>query len=249
MRDEEDTDLRDAHLAAEGPDEEGLLELWDTAWRIAQRCCAKTLMRLRNGDGGFYEADDFAQDLFLEFWALVRRWSASQPACEDDLWTAWRGTLWGGGMRVLRRVPQRLWAGAEQAVDPVSLGLAYEKVERSEGVGGDRRLPRAALRALVQAEDAESTQDEAARLDELEAALWTLRPAQRQIIYMTALGDLPAAAVARLLGLGQPNAIYQRLHSARAALRRRLRADARDRDVRGETAPETETTSFDRGSE
>ena len=204
------------------PDDEELLALWESAWRVARRCCAITLERLRNGDGGFYEADDFVQDLFVEFWALVRRWRADPRSSEKALWSAWRRILWGGGLRILRRMPQRLWAGAEWAIEPERLSLADDESGEGDGDQPQRSLSPEALSVLIQGEDAEATQETLARLDALEAALWTLGPVQRQMIYMTALADLPASAVARALALGSRDTVYQRLRTARAALRCRL---------------------------
>jgi DNA-directed RNA polymerase specialized sigma24 family protein len=42
------------------------------------------------------------------------------------------------------------------------------------------------------------------------------------VIFMATLAELPAAEVARLLGLSEGNAISQRLYAARTALRRLL---------------------------
>ncbi|MBC7256041.1 MAG: hypothetical protein H5T66_08075, partial [Chloroflexi bacterium] len=78
-----------------------LVALWQVAWEMARRLCAGTLARLAQGEGGFYEADDFYQDLFIEFWRLVRAWQRHGGSAEA-LWHAWRRRLWGGGRRILR---------------------------------------------------------------------------------------------------------------------------------------------------
>ena len=62
--------------STQSSDEAELLWLWQRGREMALRRCARTVARLRLGAGGFYEAEDFLQDLFLEFWALVRRWRA-----------------------------------------------------------------------------------------------------------------------------------------------------------------------------
>jgi len=100
------------------------MTLWERGRRMAAARCSGTLRSLRGGKGGFYEADDLWQDLFLDFWALVRRWHEGPPPRRvEDLWAAWRRHLWQGGRRVLRRRPQRLWRGCDQPVDPQELEL------------------------------------------------------------------------------------------------------------------------------
>lgn len=205
--------------AAGSPDAEeaDLLALWEQAWALARRCCAGSLRRLQAGDGGFYEADDLQQDLFIEFWALARDWQASGED-EAALWAAWRRRLWGQGCHILRRRPQRLWDRAEYPVAPDRLALDASDDEPAAVEG----LPTAARQALTAGEDAAATHDQLADLSRLEDALWALRPTQRQILYMVTLAGLPAAAVERLLGLGSRTALYQRLFVARQALRRGL---------------------------
>jgi len=207
--------------------EEELLALWQTARRMALRSCASTLARLRAGEGGFYEAEDFWQDLFLAFWSLAKAWRQAGPSDEIALWAAWRRALRRGGAQLLRRAPMRLWARRERPLAPEVLALEDEpRLDRGQPfAAGDPSPPLdgAALEALTQPEDAEAGHLRRACLDDLEAALWALRPAQRQVIFMATLAELPAAEVARLLGLSEGNAVSQRLFAARAALRRLLR--------------------------
>lgn len=201
------------------PDDD-LLALWQVAWRMARRRCAATLARLGRGEGGFYGADDLQQDLFLEFWALAAEWRASGQG-RAALWAAWRRRLWGGGRRVLRRAPQRLWARPEIAFDPAALDPA-EAGEPEEG------LPLRGER-LVQPEDAEATRHGLAGLEALERALWALRPVHRQVLYLAAFLEEPPAKVARLLMLEDAAAVHRRLHLARRALQRQLaRAEERE---------------------
>jgi len=197
--------------------EEALLALWQRARRMALPRCAWTMARLRRGDGGFYDPDDFMQDLFLAFWSLVERWQAEPNPREEALWLAWQGILWRGGARILRRVPQRLWDRPERTVDPCLLALGEGFVDETA-----LRLSPALVEALVQPEDAEGTRERLSRLDALAEALWALRPAQRQVIFMCVILELPADLVAETLGLSNSNAVYQRLHAARAALRKRI---------------------------
>lgn len=197
-------------------DERELLALWQLARQEASRRCGHTLARLRAGEGGFYEAEDFWQDLFLAFWKLFQSWWESGKG-EGALWAAWRRFLHRGGAQILRRAPMRLWGRRERTLPPQLLALEEDQGEL------DQPLDPLALAALTQAEDAEAEQYRQACLDDLEAALWALRPAQRQVIFMATLAELPAAEVARLLGLSGANAIFQRLHGARLALRRLLR--------------------------
>jgi len=211
--------------------EDELLALWQVARREALRCCASTLARLHAGDGGFYEAEDFWQDLFIAFWGLVKGWLAAAPREEQApdldrgqaLWAAWRRLLRRGGARLLRRAPMRLWARQERPMAPYLLALEDELCQGPEAGDPGSPLDPAALEALTQPEDAEAGHLRQACLDDLEAALWALRPGQRQVIFMATLAELPAAEVARLLGLSEGNAISQRLFAARAALRWLLR--------------------------
>ena len=206
-------------------DQELLLQLWPKALSEVRRRCARTLSRLRVGEGGFYHADDFLQDLFIEFMELVRHWRAEPEPDEAELMAAWRRKLWGSGICVLRRTPQRLWTGVECAVEPGRLALDEGSLDRDgDGDHADSGLflPRSALEELTQPEDAQTIGARLRVLDQLETALFRLRPLQRQVIFMSTFQALRAAEVALCLGLGGPNTVYQRLARARAALRREL---------------------------
>jgi len=200
--------------------EQQVVSLWQKGRAAALERCATTLSRLRAGDGGFYQADDFLQDLFIEFVDLVRRWWAKADAQEVELWEAWQRMLWGGGIRVLRRVPQRLWSGTEWAVEPGRLALDQAYLERNRDPG--LCLPKSAIAELTQPETAEMSHERLGTLEELERTLFALRPLQRQVIFMSALEGLPAAEVASCLGLSGRNSVYQRLSAARAALRQKM---------------------------
>ncbi len=195
--------------------------LWPDARLLAERRCREALYRLRRGEGGFYDHDDLLQDLFLEFCALLRRPEFARLPDEALTWahaplrTAWSRALWGGGLRILRRAPQRLWRRFEQPCPPEWLdGAAYDAQRNNAGRGE----PRPAPGALV-GEDGARVADSLAQLAALEAALRRLRPAQRQALYMTALQELPSETVARRLGLPSGAAVRQRVRSARKALR------------------------------
>ena len=206
-------------------DEALLLRLWEKARHEALKRCARTLSRLRVGEGGFYHADDFLQDLFIEFMELARHWRAEPEPDEAELMAAWRRKLWGSGICILRRTPQRLWTGVECAVEPGRLALDEGSLDRDgDGDHADSGLflPRSALEELTQPEDAQTIGARLRVLDELETALFRLRPLQRQVIFMSTFQALRAAEVALCLGLGGPNTVYQRLARARSALRREL---------------------------
>ncbi len=146
----------------------------------------RSLRRLQAGDGGFYEADDLQQDLFIEFWALARDWQASGED-EAALWAAWRRRLWGQGCHILRRRPQRLWDRAEYPVAPDRLALDASDDEPAAVEG----LPTAARQALTAGEDAAATHDQLAELSRLETP-WGAAPYPATILYMVTLGGLPA---------------------------------------------------------
>mgnify|MGYP000866850243 CR=1 FL=1 len=202
-------------------DEEELLALWRTARGMALRACARTISRLRAGEGGFYDADDLLQDLFLEFWRLVRRWRADPKREVGQLWAAWRRALWHGGRTILKRAPQRLWDSPERQRDPGFFLLDADADPETVRLAA-REL--AYMQPLIQDEDGERTHVCEDTLDGLEQALWALPVGQRQLLYLSAVAELPAEQVARCLGLSNGNAVHQRLHTARVALRRRWRS-------------------------
>jgi len=189
--------------------DDALVTLWERARRVALRRCARTLARLSAGEGGFYGADDLMQDLFLEFWALLRRHHGRDG---PELWQAWERVLWGGGLRVLRRKPQRLWARRERAVSPEMLEVADRREDDEPALGACAR------RSLVVGTDGTPGSSSGDALDDLEDALWRLRPLQRQVLYLLALRGVPADEIARRLGLGSADAVYQRARRARRAL-------------------------------
>lgn len=196
-----------------------LLALWRVAWEMAQRLCARTLTRLSHGEGGFYGEEDFQQDLFLEFWNLACRWRQYNGSPEA-LWRAWRRRLWGGGRRILRRAPQRLWHNTERVIDSALMTLSDPAPEDADSMPN-------LIEVLTQPEDAEAAQTRDADLQALEKALWALRPAQRQILYMAAVLEISPAEVAHTLRLGSTREVYQRLYRARHVLRQRLTEEAK----------------------
>lgn len=198
-----------------GPTPEECLAFWRRAEAIARRRCGRTLARLARGEGGFYEADDLMQDLFLAFRELLWRWWQRPGRREEALWAAWERLLWGGGIGILRRRPQRLWTAPEVTVSPEALALDESAETPSE-------LPASAREGLITHQDAEEGGARLACLDALEGALWQLSPLQRQALYLAILEGLPRAEVARRLGLKDAQSAYGHIHRARRALRRAL---------------------------
>ncbi|MHB1355870.1 MAG: RNA polymerase sigma factor [Anaerolineae bacterium] len=199
-----------------------MLTLWRRARGYVLRYCRGTLSRLREGDGGFYDADDLLQDLYVEFHALVLRWRAGEltgdTAVTDDplaaLFTVWQRLLARGGWRIYRRAPQRLWVGAELAMSPGEVEL-----EDDDSADHDfTPLPHAVQSQLAAFEDGARSCERLAHIQELEDALWRLRPGQRQALYLNTLEEMPAVEVARLLALPNPAAIYDRIYDARLLL-------------------------------
>ncbi|MHB1293926.1 MAG: RNA polymerase sigma factor [Anaerolineae bacterium] len=199
-------------------DEQALLDLWQKARTLAAGWCRIALARLRAGQGGFYDDQDLWQDLFLEFWAVVGLWQEGEAHDEEHLWDLWKRALRRGGLRVLKRAPQRLWVGVEEAVEPCVLAL-----DGAEGARDVERtpLPLAARRALT-LEDSREEGSGRVEVAELAEALWRLRPLQRQTLYLGAVVGLTADQVARCLGLTGPNVASQRLHRARERLQQCL---------------------------
>ncbi len=213
-------------MVCDGPKrvrEQNLMGLWQRARGVALRRCAGTLARLARGDGGFYDADDLMQDLFLEFWRLVSA-LAGKPV--GELWSAWESLLWRGGIRILRRRPQRLWRRREMSVPPHALALQPGGcVESRASAGEGSPLPRAARTHLV-CEGSEGRVYAHDLVSRLGAALDSLSPLQRQVLYLYGIRGLSGAAVAERLRLGNANAVYQRVARARAMLRRRVRTNS-----------------------
>ena len=204
---------------------------------MAARRCYDTLGRLARGEGGFYDVDDFWQDLFVEFWALAQRPELAAATWEDEaLRTAWGKALWGGGLRILRRAPQRLWrrfaARLELPVDPARLDgeLAADAWAGDRGAEPFNDAPLAG--ANLVGDDGPAAHEALARVAALEAGLARLSPAQRQALYLVAVEGLPASLVAARLGLSSANAVSQRV----AAARQRLTAEASDRWLRSNSA-------------
>lgn len=121
-------------MCAEAP-EETLIQLWEKARSIAIQCCGGTLASLRAGKGGFYQADDFFQDLFLCFRRLLTEWgSTGRPV--DELWGAWRKRLFMQGASILQRCPQRLWHKPEITLDPLMFELYYPEEDQNRRLFG-----------------------------------------------------------------------------------------------------------------
>ncbi len=194
--------------------------LWREAWRLARRACQMTLLRLRAGHGGFYQADDLQQDLFLGFRSLALAWAARRPRPpESELWAAWRRHLWHGGARYYRRRPQRLWGGVELALPPELLAL--ERLEGGEPEQADT-LPAAAAEQLTQQAEAPLLLEGQEAAQAVAAALAKLPAEQRRLLELVALHGCTVAQAARMLGLPQGQVTYQRLYRARRALQRAL---------------------------
>jgi DNA-directed RNA polymerase specialized sigma24 family protein len=182
--------------------------LWPQARRLAEQWCAIALNRLRRGDGGFYEADDLLQDLYIEFRDTIARWRADGAGDDEQaLWSAWSRRLWSGGQRVLRRQPQHLWVRQEEPMDPTELSQAAETLTTESD---------ASPVDTVEVSEALSS------LDRLDAALWSLPVLNRQVVYMLCLRRRHAADIAQQLSLPGPKAVYGLLRDARRRLRRAL---------------------------
>jgi len=193
--------------------------LWREAWLMVRRHCGGTLSRLRRGWGGWYDADDFYQDCYLAFEALLERW-ARQGLPAGELWSAWRCYLWRGGGQILRRPPQRLGvrepcsvadlAGLLDAPEaPVSDGLARAVLEQLV----ERADP---LAQLLQREERGSGVALLARL------LEGLPVGQRALLRARYLQGMSVAELACRLGVS-PAVVHSRTHRALATLRRRAR--------------------------
>ena len=199
-----------------------LLSLWEHGRHMALARCSSTLRALRRGRGGFYEADDLWQDLFLDFWDLVRRWHGGPPPRHaEDLWAAWQRHLRRGGWRVLRRRPQRLWHRHEQAVDPREMELDDESFEEHDA---PPTLPFAARQALIEAADLEEAWEARAAAEVAERRLWGLSVINRQALYLTSVVGLSHTEVNRCLALEDKISVQNRIHRARRSLRRGTRA-------------------------
>ena len=206
------------HPSSEAPGTDEVLALWRNGGeRIALRACAESLRALRRGSGGFYQAEDLLQDLFIRFWMLAQR-MACDDAPHEALWQAWRRYLQRGGHRVLRLAPQRLWQGREWVLTPETLELdSYpgEEGDASPALSSGER------EQLVQEEDALRHLERIETIDALEESLGHMRPSSRQVLYLLAIRGLSVEEVARRLGLSA-NAVRQRAARARKGLAGRM---------------------------
>lgn len=192
--------------------------LWERAKTYIYRYCRWTLSRLRAGDGGFYDNDDFLQDLYLEFRSLLDEWQAAcnqsgqaTPAPDyESLFKAWANRLARGGWRVYRRAPQRLWTGVELAIDQSV--TECEPNEDSESV-----LSRSLLDQLTTGSDSDALPLNTEVVDEVEKRLWMLKPTSRQAVYLCLLEGVDAATVANMLQM-KPANVYDRIYNARKSL-------------------------------
>jgi len=194
-----------------------LLSLWHDAWEMARHACTRSMARLRHGDGGFYGVDDLKQDLFCEFWRLYLQWKAEARGDgvtpdHEVLMAQWERVLERGAWRVLRRRPQRLWTRAEQPTEPEIV----ERISDEAGAVDDSEAP------LI----ADATQVE--QVEQLEEAMWRLRPLQRQALYLRYWRGCSSRQIAREWRLGSSHAVDQRLFRAKRSLRGYLRQTRRD---------------------
>ncbi len=206
--------------------------LWPEARRLAVRWCCRSLYRLRRGEGAFYEAEDLLQDLYIEFRATVdecRAASAGGPLDPPALWRAWSRRLWHGALNVLSRRPQALWSPREHSLDPAALG---EDARAARLRPASRRFELDADDGTAgMADDASATADQAEALARVEAALWSLPPLCRQVVYLVLLCGHRAEEVARALALRDAQEVYVLLRRARRHLRRALAAEgSRERE-------------------
>ena len=198
-------------------DDRELLSLWERGRSLARRYCADALRRLARGEGGFYDADDLEQDLFLAFCEVVEAWR-SQPLPEDeDLWRRWGRYLWGGGIHILRRPPQRLWWRAEWSIDPDAFALEPPQTADSSAKDVWPALSRC-REELVDDETAEARTLHLQTLDDLEERLWQLRPLQRQALYGVIIQHHRPAELARQLGMKDAETIHRLIAQARKNL-------------------------------
>jgi len=192
-----------------------LMKLWKRAWRMARKLCGYTISRLDHGEGGFYEVDDFYQDLFLAFWELADdcwRQQGGQLTDLSTLWARWRSALGHGASNILRRPPQRLWEHTETPITSLTLEILEE--EANESINEPVVRPP----ELKREESAEQTFERLSRIEHLERALWMLSPSERQVLFMILIQGFAASKVAQRLKLPSANAVYARLFRAREKL-------------------------------
>lgn len=190
---------------------EELEALWREAWRQARSACRNTIARLNAGHGGFYDADDFHQDLFLGFHKLALAWAACDPRPpESELWATWQRHLRHSGLRFYRRRPQRLWRGAMLPLPPEAFTLETPE-DHLPWLNGN------AAAQFIQPDEAQEALERLEERKRLFQALDHLPPPQRRLLRLVAHGwSLPR--IARKLGIAYGSPLYQRLYRARRAL-------------------------------
>lgn len=102
----------------------------------------------------------------------------------------------------------------------VELSAAYRAVSGRRGTTTLRELGRTPLEAATLSEDPPDTPDNARAI--LEHALAGLDPAQRLAVQLYVIDELPAAEIARIVGMPSATAVYKRVYRALEEVRARL---------------------------
>lgn len=172
--------------------------------------------RALSGDGGAFE------EVVTAHWAQVariagrffRRPEAVEDVCQEVFVKAW-GALpkWKG------EVPLAHW------LSRIAVNACYDELRRKRPEGSLEAMAEGSPHALDRLLAGESPEDaEAARVTAAQL-LARLAPAERLVLTLTVLEELPVKEVARLTGWSQTN-VKVRAFRARARLRKSLAADA-----------------------
>ncbi|MGC8838219.1 MAG: RNA polymerase sigma factor [Anaerolineae bacterium] len=191
--------------SARAGDRDALARLWDLALPVTRARARHALRRLAQGEVPFYDAEDLLQDLFLEF----HRWLVETPADgHHDLLQRWSYRLPMVLRSLLRRPPLRLgvpWR--EEAWQ----GLARHGEADEEGPERPEEAWPAPGPGLVQ----QVLQGE--EVAQARAALATLTPEDRGLLWRRYGCEEPVAEIARALGW-TPEEVHRALRTARARL-------------------------------
>ncbi|MGQ9566629.1 MAG: sigma-70 family RNA polymerase sigma factor [Anaerolineae bacterium] len=198
-----------AHLEAlvsraRAGDREALARLWYLALPVTRARARRALHRLALGEVPFYDAEDLLQDLFLEF----HRWLMQGP--EDphhDVLQRWSYRLPTVLRSLLRRPPLRLGAFCREQ--------AWEAQEASDAGGDDGEPWAEAWPAPGPGPAQQVLQSE--QLAQARAALASLAPEERELLWRRYGREEPVAEIARALGWA-PGKVHRALRAARARL-------------------------------
>ena len=196
---------------ARAGDRDSLARLWHLALPVTRARARPALLRLERGEAPFYDAEDLLQDLFLEFHC----WLMQGPGDGSyDVLQRWSHHLPTVLRHLLRRPPLRLGVPWREEAWPGPGHPGEADEDGSEGPGEDWPAPGPGpVQQVLQGEE----------VAQARAALATLAPEDRDLLWRRYGCEEPVAEIARALGQ-TPGEVHRALRAARARLWKALAA-------------------------